>query len=272
MILTGYLVVCCALMTGPHAAAADRGDGRGAAGLRVLQMNLCDSGLADCYTGRSVREAAAVIRAVAPQVVTLNEVCRDDVPLLERALAVSAVTAGAATTSAFQAARDRRTGGAVRCRDGQDYGIGMVAVRPRMSAGFTGGVYPVQNPGDSEERAWLCLDAGTFEACTTHLDNSSTRVAKAQCDYLLRTVIPGIGGPAGKALVLGGDLNLSAGGSPDVRSCLPAGLVRADDGGVQHVVASGYAIGSRRSIDMQATTDHPGLLVTLTAAGRPERT
>jgi hypothetical protein len=246
------------------------------AGLRVLQMNLCDSGLAGCYTGRSVNEAAAVIRAVAPQVVTLNEVCRGDVPVLERALADSAEADGSAgssdgdgTASAFQAVRDRRTGENVQCLGGQDYGIGLVTRRPPTSAGFTSGVYPVQNLRDPEERAWLCLDAVTFEACTTHLDNSSAPVAQAQCNYLLHTAIPGIGVRAGIALVLGGDFNLFVGGTPDVRSCLPAGYMRADDGGVQHVVASGYAIATRRAIDMNATTDHPGLLVTLAAPERP---
>ena len=56
---------------------------------RVLQLNLCNSGLAGCFTGRAVDRAAAVIRAEAPDVVTLNEVCEGDVPVLERALADS---------------------------------------------------------------------------------------------------------------------------------------------------------------------------------------
>lgn len=238
-------------------------------------MNLCDSGFAGCYTGRSVGEAVAVIRAAAPEVVTLNEVCRDDVPVIERAVADSSQHVDGnddeTTSSAFQAARDRRTGGAVHCRDGQDYGIGLVARRPRTSTGFTGGVYPVQNPRDREERAWLCLDADSFEACTTHLDNSSPTVAHAQCDYLWHTAIPTVHAGAAASLVLGGDLNLTVGGSPDVRSCLPAGYERADDGGVQHVVVSGYVIAARGAVDMNAATDHPGLLVTLTVPQRRDR-
>ena len=59
------------------------------ASLRLLQMNLCGSGAAGCYTGRSVLEASAVIRAQAPDVVTVNEVCRDDVATLERTLAAT---------------------------------------------------------------------------------------------------------------------------------------------------------------------------------------
>ena len=52
----------------------------GGDGARVLQLNLCNSGLAGCFTGRAVDRAAAVIRAEEPDVVTLNEVCEGDVP------------------------------------------------------------------------------------------------------------------------------------------------------------------------------------------------
>src|SRR4051812_5360187 len=44
--------------------------------VRLLQLNLCNSGIAACYTGRSVAEAATVIRAEAPDLVTLNEICQ----------------------------------------------------------------------------------------------------------------------------------------------------------------------------------------------------
>ena len=62
--------------------------------MSVLQMNLCNSGWAGCYTGRSVREAAAVIRAERPDVVTLNEICRDDLVAAGRAGCGRLVPAG----------------------------------------------------------------------------------------------------------------------------------------------------------------------------------
>jgi hypothetical protein len=251
------------------------------ASVRVLQMNLCGSGAARCYTGRSVQEASEVIRAQAPDVVTVNEVCRDDVTTLEHALA--ATGAGGVVGSAFQAAWDRRTGAALRCRNGRPYGIGLVARLAPVPRGYTtiGGTYPMQDPGNAEERAWLCLSpaapapgtpapntpaaATPVAVCTTHLASSSAAVARAQCGYLLDTAIPAVRAHAGTVpVVLGGDLNLRSGGSPDVRSCVPAGDRRADDGLVQHVVASSeLVIGSLRTIAMLAT-DHPGLLVTLT--------
>jgi len=249
--------------------------------LRVLQMNLCDSGAARCYTGRSVVEAGEVIRAQSPDVVTVNEVCRDDETALEHALAGTG--GGGVVVSAFQAAWDRRTGAALACRNGRPYGIGLVARLAPVPQGYTavGGTYPMQDPGNAEERAWVCLSPAPGTArlhpeppvtaavavCTTHLASSSPAVARAQCGYLLGTAIPAVRARAGSVpVVLGGDLNLRSGGSPDVGSCVPAGDRHADDGLVQHVVASSeLMIGSLRTIGMLAT-DHPGLLVTLTRA------
>jgi hypothetical protein len=272
LVASGCLVGCAVLATGSGTAGLSRGEPGAPGGLadgqvRVLQMNLCDSGLAGCYTGRSVTAAAAVIREQAPDLVTLNEVCRDDVSVLERALARSDHLG--ATASAFQPARDRRTGAPFRCRDGQPYGIGLVARQPLPDRGFattSSGIYPIQDTADPEERAWLCVDAGAFAACTTHLADTSASVAQAQCRYLLGTAIPAMrAGDHHAPAVLGGDLNLHVGGSPDVRSCLPAGDQRADDGGVQDImVTPEFVIASRELINMHATTDHPGLLATLT--------
>jgi hypothetical protein len=237
---------------------------------RVLQMNLCDSGIASCYTGRSVTEAAMVIRAGAPDVVTLNEVCQGDVGALARTM-TDVHPSG--TVSAFKAVADRRTGGATRCRNGQPYGIGLlVHLSPDHGHTTYGGIYPIQDTGDPEERAWLCVNAiADFYACTTHLASTSGTVALAQCGYLLGTAIPSVRGQGGyEPTVLGGDLNLRHGGSPDLRSCVPSGYLRADDGGVQQIMATTeFTVSSSISIDMNGTTDHPSLLVTLAVARGP---
>ena len=71
-------------------------------------------------------------------------------------------------------------------------------------------------------------------------------------------------------VVLGGDLNLGNGDSPDLKACLPAGSALVDDGGPQHVVATPeFVVDDARRIDLRGSTDHPGLLVTL--APRPGR-
>lgn len=230
--------------------------------VRVLQLNLCGSGIAGCYTGRATAEAATVIAAEQPDVVTLNEVCENDL----RALG------GGAVTSAFQPALDRRTGQAWRCRNGERYGIGIVSRWPSVAgpsvAGSSpdGGTYPMQDGADPEDRAWLCLDlvapshtGRASTVCTTHLAYTSREVAATQCRYLFDTVAP-----ERRALVVGGDLNLDA-GDPGLRSCLPAGSAPADDGGPQHVVATGHRVTGSRLIDLRGSTDHPGLMVTLTA-------
>lgn len=238
-----------------------------AAPVRVLQLNLCNSGIAACYTGRSTTQAATVIRAETPDLITLNEICQDDMPTLQRAL--TDVTPSATVASAFQPARDRRTGDPYRCRNGQQYGIGMLSRWPSTPGSAAGGgIYPTQDTDDPEERAWLCLDVAAtpaVAACTTHLAYTKREVAGAQCRYLFGTVIAQMRARDGAApLVLGGDLNLGPGNSPDLKSCLPARSALVDDGGQQHIVATPeLAISSSRTIDLRGTTDHPGLLVTL---------
>lgn len=260
--IVACLVALAALLTGSHPAG-----GQAAQLVRVLQLNLCNSGESGCYTGRSVTQAAAVIRAHVPDLVTLNEVCQDDVDLLGQALAD--VHRGETVVRAFRAARNGNTGGPYRCvRNGQPYGVGLLARLPAPDRAHTtySGIYPTQDPDDPEQRAWLCLSASAaFYACTTHLAYTSPTVALAQCDHLLRRVIPTLRARGGyEPTVLGGDLNLSYGGSPDLRSCLPPGYLRVDDGSVQQIVATtDFAVRFHRLIDMAGTTDHPSLLVAL---------
>jgi len=230
---------------------------------RVLQLNLCNSGFVGCYTGRSVDAAAALIRAHRPDVVSLNEICEDDVEALGRALA--AAVPGDTVVPAFRAAEDRRTLAPFACRNGRSYGIGLLARLPGRHPESTtfGGLYDDQDTRDPEERAWVCVHAPAFAACTTHLANTSPAVALAQCGYLLRTAIPAMHARAGPVpTVVAGDFNLGAGSSPDVRSCLPVGYLRRDDGSVQQVMTTAdFTAGTDRVIDMEQTTDHPGLLV-----------
>ena len=196
--------------------------------------------------------------------------------VLERALAE--VVPGGGVSSAFQPARDGRNGEPYRCRNGDQYGIGLVLRWPTVpgsSAG--GGIYPAQDQDDPEERAWLCRDvAATPEVavCTTHLAYTKRDVAGAQCRYLFGTVVAGMRARDGAVpVVLGGDLNLGNGDSPDLKACLPAGSALVDDGGPQHVVATPeFVVDDFRRIDLRGSTDHPGLLVTLgprTSVGIP---
>jgi hypothetical protein len=235
----------------------------------VLQMNLCNSGLAKCYEGgASVPEGAGVIANTAPDVVTLNEVCQPDVAQLATTLA--GVYPSSTVVWAFKAAQNRNTNAPYKCKNGQDYGIGLVAHIP---APFNGsqtysGIYASQDPASAEERAWLCLHAvGNFYACTTHLSSTSGTVALNQCKDLMNNVIPSVraAGGAYAPTVVGGDLNMKYRGSPNAQSCVPGGYYRKGDGDVQHVMAtSDLAFSSSRSIGM-SHTDHDAWFVAMTA-------
>ncbi len=235
--------------------------------LRVLQLNLCNSGMATgCYTGRSVEKAAEVIRAERPDVVTLNEICSGDVEALKQAM--TQVRDGT-VVAAFQPARNGRTGEPYQCRNGQQYGVGLLARLAAPDRGHTvhRGFYPAQDPADPEQRAWLCVDAtAAYLACTTHLAYTSATLALAQCSHLLGVAIPQVLANSGyQPTVVSGDLNLRHGGTPDVRSCVPADYLHRHDGGVQQFMATAdITIESTSSIDMAGTTDHPAFLVTLT--------
>lgn len=247
--------------TGDH-----RANGLTSPTLRVLQLNLCNSGLASCYTGRSVSTAAALIADKQPDIVTLNEICRDNVSQLQRSM--SAAHPGRSVEMAFKAAPDRPTHRPSRCTNGQDFGIGVLAaVSPSASDDRVyGDLYPIQDLTDPEERVWLCVHADDeFYACVTHAASQSTSIAVDQCRYFLQSAAPAMRHEGGDdPVILGADLNLPANHSPGPQSCLPSGYQRADDGARQDVITSSeFAVGSRTVVGMHGTTDHPGLLVDL---------
>jgi hypothetical protein len=249
----------------PATAEVDSAPGLPAAtgaGTSVLQLNLCDSGYAPCYDGgRAVPEAAGVITARRPATVTLNEVCAADVAALSAAM--MAAWPGEQVFWAFQPAGDRDHGGSFLCRDGDEYGIGLLGHAP--AAGWAGvhtrgGIYPMQYAGSNEQRAWLCArTAHGYGACTTHLTANSGPIALAQCRYLLDTAIPAFRGGSTVPVVVGADLNLSG---AEAMPCRPAGWAGADDGEVQHVLATGLRLDGAHRIGL-GHTDHPGWQVSL---------
>jgi endonuclease/exonuclease/phosphatase family metal-dependent hydrolase len=239
--------------------------------LRVLQMNLCDSGVAPCYTGRAVAEAARVIQAERPDIVTLNEICSDDVSTLARTL--RRTESAGLLISEFKAVAQPRAGHhVVRCRNGEPFGVGLLAHAGPPHNGYTisGGTYPSQDAADTEKRVWLCVHAiGHFYACTTHLASTNVTVALRQCRYLMDTAIPALRShDRTDPVVLGGDLNLRDSLPPNAQSCMPHGFVRTDDGGRQDVVASPSHAVTGTAINMYGTTDHPALLAEVVSTGK----
>jgi len=235
----------------------------------MLQVNLCNSGVAGCYAGgQSIPETAALVRAYHPDVLTLNEVCRGDG---DRGLvqAMRQSWPGDRTFQAFAPAWDQRRQAPYLCQNGEQYGVGIIghiAQGRRAGVDLRGGRYPVQDATSDEARAWLCVRVvGSYDACTTHLAANAAAVAMAQCRHLMGTAIPRAWADMGgySPTVVAGDLNVRHGGEPDVQDCVPAGWLRTGDGEVQHVMATGDStVRSTGKIAMRHT-DHDAWLVVL---------
>ncbi|MFI6761707.1 endonuclease/exonuclease/phosphatase family protein [Micromonospora sp. NPDC050417] len=252
-------------------ARAGRPDGPAAQPLSALQLNLCNSGQAACYPqlnkGRAVGEAFSAITALRPQIVTLNEICRDDVAATLYPAMVENFPDDHVFW-AFQPAGDPADSSQpYRCRNGDEYGIGILG---RIGAGnwhgvsVFNGLYPEQGGLPDELRAWLCVAAvDNYYACTTHLTYVSPTVALGQCRRLLQVEVPAMRAVVGSVapVVVAGDLNLVPGGTPDVLTCVPAGYQQTGDGGVQQLMASGdLHVGQTRAYEMRHT-DHHGWFV-----------
>jgi hypothetical protein len=240
--------------------------------LRVLQMNLCNSGLAACYRGgQSIPEAAATIATTRPDLVTVNEVCRSDAGLALFAAMGQAWPADHVFW-AFASAVNGRIGGPDTCSDGDFYGIAILGHVPEgqwNGVGYYHGIYSGPGyPTTSEMRAFVCVHAvDLYDACTTHLSSTNAGIALRQCQDLMAQYLPEIKAVAGQdvATVVSGDFNLRYGGTPDARDCVPRGYSDTNDRSVQHILASpGWRAGRAQIIHL-AYTDHAALLGTLSA-------
>jgi endonuclease/exonuclease/phosphatase family metal-dependent hydrolase len=228
--------------------------------VRELQMNLCNSGEAACYTGgRAVTEAGTLIAGRArPELVTVNEVCRRDVTVA-LAGAMATVWPGDDIVYVFAPALNAK-GAPYRCQNGDQFGNGLLA---RVAAGSQRadtryGVYTAQAP-EREQRTFGCVDlAYRVAACVTHLTSVSRRVAATQCDVLVQGVVQALRRAWGALpVIVAGDLNLPASSG----ACVPSAFREAGDGGDQYVVGSeGTRFTSVERIPMHRT-DHPALLV-----------
>ncbi|GAA1277591.1 hypothetical protein GCM10009677_34540 [Sphaerisporangium rubeum] len=238
------LVGVASLMTPAYATAARE--------YRVLQLNLCHGGLnTACFRGAAtIREALQVITAKRPDVVSLNEICREDVPEL-----AAAMGGGFGT---FAPAR-RPDGTPSRCTNGDEYGNGLI-FRSSVAGEVSSAVYAAQD-GGPERRVYVCVEYPDLIGCATHLSTKGG-VAKAQCAAAIG-LLRGRAA-AGKQTVLAGDFNLRYASTvgPDVQDCNAPPFYRKGDGSVQHVFAAnvGYV---RTETTWLKYTDHPALLVVL---------
>jgi hypothetical protein len=243
ILFVALLVVAAASTTTATSAAATT--------VKVLQLNICHSGIADCYRGDAViTKSLAVITSAKPQVLSVNEACSGDVARLRPAMGPA---------RALFVSAQRLNGTPVTCVNGEQYGNIIMVAEAFAGSTEASGRYATQD-GSNELRAWACLPAGVLSACTTHLSAASGTTALAQCKELMARAV---GYP--RPTIVAGDMNLRYQGSPNVQDCNPSGFYRKGDGSVQHIFAStDLAFVSSSKIDMAGTTDHPGWLITTT--------
>lgn len=252
----GLLALPSACTGAASNGTASNGTARPEATITVLQLNICHGGMAGCYRGDAVlAKAAEVIRSSKPLVLSVNEACAGDIDRLRPAMG--------SARALFVAARNL-DGTPTLCGDGDQYGnIIMVASRIAGTTEETG-TYTAQYraaDGHLELRSWACLPAAELSACTTHLSSDHAPTALAQCQDIMRRAA---GYP--RPTIIAGDFNLKDQGSPSMRDCDPPGFSRRGDGGVQYLYASDdLTFATTTPIDMTGTTDHPGLLATLTS-------
>ena len=233
---------------------------------RALQLNLCNSGYAGCFQdGLAIPEGHDVITQVSPHVVTLNEICEDDVST-QLFAAMQEAWPDDYVFWAFAPAASRDSGGPITCTDGQRYGVGILGHVPAASwAGFEFAGSRLENQSaDNEMRAWACAYAAdNYYICATHLENDNGDVAIAQCNEVMNPIIPEFWGTHGGQLptVLGGDFNLRFNGSPDVQDCVPQGWYRKGDGDVQHIMATSDLVFESSEAFSMERTDHDAWLI-----------
>jgi endonuclease/exonuclease/phosphatase family metal-dependent hydrolase len=205
----------------------------------VLQMNLCNSGMArSCYSfGKAVDEAVANIHRYRPQLVTLQEICRDDLYGVhgwgKLAQAMADLYGSRHIWVDFTPAHNRISGDGYRgCLNGEQYGVAMI--HHDNGRDIHRGWYANQGRG-IEQRAWTCTTVikDRLTGCTTHL-TINRDAAMRQCRELMSIMTSSWLTPE---VIISGDFNLTAepGKPQDVQNCAPPGYGRASDDALQQV-------------------------------------
>jgi endonuclease/exonuclease/phosphatase (EEP) superfamily protein YafD len=227
----------------------------------LMQMNLCLSNLAGCYSKTAypavLEEAAARIREAHPDAVTFNEACAGDVGLIARW-----------TGYRLRFSRVIYLGKALACMRPDGRGLFGNAVLTKAAIESTQS-RSFEAQAGIERRRWLCVTTRIHvDVCTAHLaTHESDEVAAngPQCNELRALLARRA---AGGTVIFGGDVNRRS-------SCAPAGFwIRTDmsaeqNPGRQQVYGTG-ALGSPSTVVIPAThTDHDILLVRAHSTARP---
>lgn len=245
--------------------------------LWTLQMNLCSNnrpsagGSCDAEDdpdrdGEEIAEGGRVMSDKRPDIVTLNELCKNDFYALWNNRWMP-MWPSDVRWALWVAAKDRN-GDPKLCHNGKQFGnaiMGHVPTSEWRDTVIKAGWYQEQD-GTNERRNYGCVYArGAYFACVTHL-STVEEVAATQCaelDWRLYLFEENHGGQ--RQTVVGGDFNLRT-LDPDypMTDCVGDGWSRTGDGDRQHVL---YTNNISREIYVSPIpmtyTDHPALLVKL---------
>jgi endonuclease/exonuclease/phosphatase family metal-dependent hydrolase len=218
----------------------------------LLQMNLCLSGLAGCYTKVAypavVDEASARIRAANPDAVTFNEACRGDVAHIAQR-----------TGYHLRFSRVVYRGKPLRCVRPGGRGLFGDAVLTQAAIAHSDN-HAFKTQVGIERRGWLCVTTRTVDVCTAHLNTRSTVEVTGndgQCAELTTILARRA---AARTVIFGGDVNRQG-------SCAPRGLWTRTDAsahqaaGLQHVYGSAALLAPSAQVVPTTHTDHDALLV-----------
>jgi len=220
---------------------------------RLLQMNLCLSGLAGCYAAteypKVVDDAIVQIRTLDPSAVTLNEACGGDAEQI-----------AAETGYRLRFVTVIYRGAPLPCRNPGGRSVFGIAVLTRE---------PIRTSADQayaaqaglEERRWLCASTvRDVTVCASHLSTRGSGAARAaneaQCQELGQVLAQYV---AAGPTVFGGDVNRAG-------SCAARGmatLTDADAGqlsGIQHIYMSWEFWSPEAEVVPAAYTDHDFLV------------
>jgi endonuclease/exonuclease/phosphatase family metal-dependent hydrolase len=219
----------------------------------LMQMNLCLSGLADCYDKTAypavVQEAVARIREARPDAITFNEACRRDVVRIARRAGYH-----------LRFSRVIYRGERLRCVRPGGRGLFGDAVLTEAAVERTDS-HDFEAQAGIERRRWLCVTTRVgVEVCTAHLNTRSPiELAgnEAQCAELAALLERRA---SARTVIFGGDVNRRG-------SCAPDGFwTRTDTSadqapGLQHVYGSDALRSPSAEVVSAIHTDHDVLLV-----------
>ncbi|GAA2522235.1 hypothetical protein [Pilimelia columellifera] len=225
----------------------------------ALQVNLCGSGYdKDCYEkgGASVKGTVRLIKKLKPQVLTLNEVCRNDLDTLFDEM--RAANPGSGSTWSFSPIHGAN-GAQINCVTGGAYGTAVVATLAGMTS-YNSWTYTFSKQARGDERRLAnCSvirgrqDAGYF-VCSVQFSHEDADVAAAQCGQLTGKIMGELAGETPYPIMSAGTFNLDGTGVADCIDPVADEYDYTSGDDMQWLVGSeGVTLGGAQTFEVKGT-------------------